>query len=1240
MRPILLRTAFTALASLSLPGTASASVQINEIMVDNPGRPNDPNALLDMDGNSPGWIELHNPTGAAINLTGWALSDDPANPGKWVFAAPVAPATTPTTVPANGYRIVFCGGIARNVANVEPHTTFRLDDSGVITLSQPDGSGGWTVVSRLGTATQPYPNQRRGVGYGRPANNPAADPVFFLSDTPGAANAASGVTDFCADTKFSVDRGFHDAPFTLTITSATPGATIAWTLNGNVPGPGVGTHAPAPDALTPPTATLTISGSTIVRAVAWKTGMGPSRPDTHTYIFPAQVLTQSGPLASMGLNANDTFPWGTTGGDLRSPAGPDWAVETGATQFPNPANRFTADDLKRLPVMSLVMPWRECFGPNTSAPDYAATPVDRRGMYVGAEVQAPNERSPRFASLELINPDADADAPNARRGFQVDGRVHVFGGTSQNRWKSYKLSMNFKAEKDVPFNLYGDDAAPTQDRFILDARLNQAWVHSDAAQRTRGDYVRDHVMADLQNNMGGITFHTRPVHLFLNGLYWGLYIVHEQPDEKFMADYRGGAQDDWDIFKHSAASGVDGNNIAGQVVGSGIINPALPLGSTSDTSFFNSTTLRNYEEMLDTLGLGRVAPNPAPDLTTRAAYEAAAAKIDIPAFIDYILLNCVAANTDWPHKNYYASCRRTDPAARWTWHSWDAEHVFRVQTENTFTQGNWNNDRDTTSRGPGAITRRLVLNPEFRRLFADRAHRHLFNNGALSTAALQAAFQRRFDEIAPWGIRGESARWGDNRSPAGQPHAFTTNGSFTTPVWTTERDRLLTTVLPSRGSLTATSNSALANLRAFTVGTTAYPLYPSVAAPEFRSQATDAPQHGGSVPAGFQLKMVNPAGAVGTIHYTLDGSDPRTEWTGDVSPTALAWSGPVTLNASLTVRARVLNGTSWSALNEAWFSVATVPASAANLVISEFHYNPAAPSPEEAGAGFDRRRHFEYLELLNIGPHRILLDGVRFGLGLDFAFTPTSPIRELAPGSRILVVANQAAFTLRHGPDHPIAGEFLLGSNLADEGENLELLDAAGNPIRSFTYDDRAPWPEAADGNGHSLVLIRPHTNPDHNLPENWRPSAATHGSPGSHDLTGYAAWKSARSLTSDTGDDDGDGFSNIAEYYLRTDPRAAGSRPTLAAGIQSIPVAPAPGLPPAPDNFLTLSFERDPGADDVAAIPQMTTDLGQWAGPPDTLVRVSIEPNPDGTVTEVWRSSRPVSGAARCFARLRFTVP
>ncbi len=1235
--------------------SAPAAVYINEFMADNPGRPNDPNAQLDMDGKSPGWIELRNNGASAVTLTGWALSDDPANPGKWIFAAPVAPATVHTTIAANGTKLVFCGGIARNVANVEPHTDFKIDDSGVLLLSQPDGSGGWRIMSQIGAVGAPYPSQRRGISYGLPGNDPNAAPVFFESDTPNASNAATGVTAFCKDTKFSVDRGFYDAPFTLTITSDTPGATIAWTVDGTLPSASNGTQAAAPDAATPPTATVSITGTTIIRARAWMAKeLGASNVDTQTYIFPSEVLTQTGPLPSMGLTANDTAPWGTSGGSPRSPAGPDWAVETGATQYPNVANRFTADDVKTLPVVSVVTAWREAFGPNTSAPDYASTPVANRGFYVGAEVGVPNEGTDRFASFEYINPLGDPANPNAHRatpddpwvnkGFQVDGNVHVFGGTSQQRWKSYKLSMRFKAETSVNFPLYGDEGAPSQDLFVLDARLNQAWVHAtDAGQRQRGDYVRDHVMSDLQNEMNGLSFHTQPVHLFLNGLYWGLYLLHEKPDEKFMADYRGGSQDDWDVFKHSAVAGVDGAaNAFAQVIAGAPLDPALALGSSSVTalnpvsSHYNCTTLQNYEALLDLLGLGRVAPNPAPDLTTQAAYEAVAAKLDMDEFIDYILLNVVGANQDWPHKNYYASYKRTDPEAKWRFHSWDAEHVFRQTTENTLTAGNFTGD----VAGPGAITRKLAVNAEFRLRFADLAHRRIFNGGVLSVENMQAVFGERLGEIEPAGVRGESARWGDNRSTAGQPYSYTTNGSFTTPTWTAEKTRILNTILPVRGSTTGTTGSALVQMRAFTVSSTAYPLYPTVTAPDFRNNATSAAQHGGSVPAGFVLKINNGnAGGAGTVYFTLDGSDPRQAWTGAPSPTAQVYSAAVALGStSKQVKARVLNGSTWSALADAFFSVESEPASAANVVVSKLHYNPAPASQAEIDAGFPNSDDFEFLELMNIGSKTVALDGVHFGAGLDCALGEESLLREIPVGGRVFLVKKVAAFEHRYGTGLPIAAVFENLSGLANGGERLELLDRNGVVIRDFTYNDKVPWPTAADGTGAALVLVRPESSPDHSLPENWRASTAVGSDPDADDRVGYDAWKASAFLPADVGDDavsgpaadpDGDGVANLFEYLAGSDPRSGASVPEeTAAAMEVFDAGNGDEL------FATVTFRIVRAAEGATLEASTSTTLASWSSAPADIVHVRTHDYGDGTAAVTYRAAVPLSQDQRRFFR------
>lgn len=1230
-----------ALAGSALP-PARAAVQINEIMAENPGRPDDPNALLDMDGRSPGWIELFNDGAASVDLTGWALSDDPALPGKWVFAAPVAPATVRTTIPANGYKLIFCGGVARNVANVEPHTDFRLDESGHVLLSQPDGAGGWTVVSRLGTAAAggnpavPYPPQRAGASYGFPGNSAAAAPVFFESDTPGAANAASGVTGFCADTVFSVDRGFYDAPFTLTITCATPGATIAWTVNGNTPTPAHGTQVPAPDAATPPSATISVNGTTIIRARAWKTGLGSSDADTHTYIFPAEVLTQSGPLASMGLTANDTHPWGTTGGSLRSPAGPDWEVDPEIVNHATVANRFTADDLKRMPVVSVVTPWREAFGPNSTAPDYAATPVANRGFYTGSEVGVANEGADRYGSMELINPDGDPVSPNARRGFQVDGNVHVFGGTSQQRWKSYKLSMRFKAQQTVATDIYGDDAAQEQDLFILDARLNQAWVHPDAAQRTMGDYVRDHVMADLQNRMGGLSFHSRPVHLFLNGLYWGLYILHEKPDERFIADYSGGDQEDWDIFKHNGGNGVDGANLYSNVIATAPIDPALALGSTANATvspYFNSTALRNFEDLLDLVGLGRVAPNPAPVLTGQTEYEAVAAKLDVPQFIDYMLLNFVGGNTDWAHKNLYASYRRSGPlgtTGKWRWHSWDAEHVFKATGDNVTAR----ND----TYGPTAIHQKLLVNAEYKLAWADAVQRRIFNgglpgkDGILGTLGLQSAFGQRFAEIEPWGVRGESARWGDNRADTA-PYTYAA-------AWTTEKNRILTSICPARGG--TGTGTVVAQLR--TAG-----LYPATAAPEFRDNATNAVQHGGAVAAGFSLKIHNPVGGASVLYYTLDGTDPRSAWTSAVAPAAQTYTAPLTLNTSRTVRARILNGTVWSALNEAFFSVATVPAAEGNLVVSRIHYRPAAPAAAEIAAGYDARRYFEFVELMNVSASTANLSGVSFGTGLDFTFPAAPPWNELAPGARVLVVANRAAFESRHGTGLPVAGEFQLGSNLDDSGEEISLHKPDGSDIKRFTYNDKSPWPTAADGEGFSLVLRNPAVNfssAAHALGTNWRASTESsapganpdaNARPAADDRILYAVWQPGAipaGLTAAGEDADKDGVPNFMEFALGS--------PPLSGAQTVLPVSGAvftdpDGIGPEPAaEYPTISLTRVAAADQVAWTPEVSQNLSAWQTVGAGLVVVSVLPAPGGMETITWRSTLTRDAAPRQYFRVR----
>jgi hypothetical protein len=203
---------------------------------------------------------------------------------------------------------------------------------------------------------------------------------------------------------------------------------------------------------------------------------------------------------------------------------------------------------------------------------------------------------------------------------------------------------------------------------------------------------------------------------------------------------------------------------------------------------------------------------------------------------------------------------------------------------------------------------------------------------------------------------------------------------------------------------------------------------------------------------------------------------------GGVSPTAIRYTGPITLTRTTQVKARVLSGSTWSALNEATFAVGPV---AENLRITEIMYHPAdTDDPNDPNE--------EFIELKNIGSESINLNMARFTNGVDFTF----PSLELAAGKYVLVVKDQAAFYAQY-PDFSgvIAGEF--SGSLANEGERIRLEDAIGQTILDFKYSDA--WREITDGQGFSLTIVNP-ANPDANSwgeKDSWRASAFYGGSPG-----------------------------------------------------------------------------------------------------------------------------------------------
>lgn len=869
------------------PASLSAQVFISEFLASNS------NGLKDEDAAFSDWIELSNAGSSAVNLEGWHLSNSTNLPTQWRFPA--------VTLPARGYLVVFASGKNRATPGRNLHTSFSLGARGEpLLLVQPDGK---TIASEF---TPEYPRQIQDVSYGRAS--PTGPLRYYATPTPGAANSATGFVDLVADTKFSHDRGFYDTPFDVAITCATTGATIRYTTDGTPPTPTSGLVYSGP---------IRIPGTTVLRAAAFKEGYQSSDVDTHSYFFTADIIQQA-------ANGQPPAGWPASWGGNTRDYGMDPEIVTNALYRGTIQN-----DLKTLPSFSVVTELRHLFDPSTGI--YANPGQDGRDWE-------------RPCSLELIYPDG-------KRGFQINAGIRIRGGFSRSTSNpKHALRFFFRDEYGAPklnYPVFGDQAAGSFDAFDLRTFQNYSWSFQGDP---RGVFVRDQMSRDLQLAMGHQAERGDYFHLYINGMYWGLYNSCERPEASYGETYFGGSKEDYDVIKVEAGpytiNATDGNMAAWTR-----LYNAAKAGFADDADYFKVQGKNT-------------------DGTENPAYENL---VDVPNLIDYMLVIIYGGNLDAPISNFlgnsspnnwYGMRNRTGRAG-FRFFAHDAEHtLLNVNEDRTgpFSAG----DSSVTKSNPQWIWQKLAANAEFRILAADHIHRHFFNGGVLAAASVSNAIIARASQIDR-AVVAESARWGDAKRTA--------------PLSLVDWKNALTNIVTSYAS--RRSDVVLAQLRAKN-------LYPSVVAPAFA-------QHGGAVAKGYGLAMSAPSG---TIYYTTDGTDPRLRG-GAISPTAKTYAVPVTLNESVRVKARVFRDAQWSALNEAPF---TIIQTFKELLISEIMYNP----PGEPSLPGDR---FEFIEIKNIATKELDLSGVRLDGGVEFTFPNGF---KLQAGRFAVIVSDPAGFTNRY----------------------------------------------------------------------------------------------------------------------------------------------------------------------------------------------------------------------------------
>ena len=386
-----------------------------------------------------------------------------------------------------------------------------------------------------------------------------------------------------------------------------------------------------------------------------------------------------------------------------------------------------------------------------------------------------NRSLERPVSCEWILPEDNA-------GFQIDCGLRIHGSDytrpryerQNGYWSGYgKFSLRLYFRGRYGSNRLEYPLFPESDIERFPSIVLRAG-HNDRSN----PFVKDELLRRLHADMGSRAAVGRFANLFINGQYKGYFNPTEHIKDEVCQEWFD-SDTPWDVMTMSGIR--DGNTAAW--------NRMLDFARTQNLSLAG-----NYAEM--------------------------ARQLDIPSFIDYLIIRLWPNDWDWPQNNWAAAAERSE-TGQWKFFVWDAE--------GTFESGQLYVDRigelNSQSNANGILFRALKANDGFRRLFADRLYKHFHNGGALTEENVRRRFLEMRDEL---------------RSVIPNMNTYIISG------WTPNRQRVFLDACIREGLYTYDGPTFVVN---------------------------GAHQQGGHVAAGDWLALAAPRADM-PVYYTLDGTDP------------------------------------------------------------------------------------------------------------------------------------------------------------------------------------------------------------------------------------------------------------------------------------------------------------------------------------------------------------------------------
>lgn len=356
---------------------------------------------------------------------------------------------------------------------------------------------------------------------------------------------------------------------------------------------------------------------------------------------------------------------------------------------------FIFDQEHTLPVMNITVPESDLY--NYYSGIYVAGP--------GASPDYPHHGANYWkdwwkkAHVEFFD--------NINGGFSTGCEVAIFGGFSRAlSKKSFKIRFSDKyGVSHLDYDLFNEGKVEEVKNFVL----------RSGSQDITGVMVRDEFFTSLmkQHSPTLLVQAYRPVALYINGEYFGLYYLREKIDKHFVSRHLDVSTDDISIIM----SGM-----------------YCEEGTKKDF-----TNLLNYAS--------------THNLAEKDCYEYVKDRVDLVGLIDYKLGQMYSSNTDLGNVRYVMS---KDPKGDQKWHvvfydldaTWShnspAASYFSAKCDNT------------VKRVQNILVQELLKNQEFRQLLLQRLSLHMHET--FTTENTTAVFDNLINTIKPEMLR-NCERW-------------------------------------------------------------------------------------------------------------------------------------------------------------------------------------------------------------------------------------------------------------------------------------------------------------------------------------------------------------------------------------------------------------------------------------------------------------------------------------------------